>query len=105
MNAIRPHIGRELDFTHDNGLLGKRRERAEIAFALRHGHDWIGNPAHAPAWSDPRTARHTSSRLLTSFLENVFQHVAHLGGVGAVELDEFTRHFSGSDINLIDDLG
>jgi hypothetical protein len=105
VNAIRPHIGRELDFTHDNRLLGKRRERAEIGLALRHGHDRIGNPTHSPAPRTPRTTRHTRSRLVTSFLENVFQHVTHLGGVGAFELDEFTRHFSGGDINLIDDLG
>ena len=102
VNAVCPHIGRELDLPHNDGVLRKRRERAEIGVALRHGHDRIGNPAHA---STGRPSRADRPVLFGSFLENVFQRVTHLGGVGAFELDELARHFSRGDINLIDDLG
>jgi len=65
------------------------------------GLDWVLS-AHASA---ERPSRARRPGLVGPFLENILQGIDNLACVGALEFDEFTRHFSWGDINLIDDLG
>ncbi len=42
MNPVRPHVRGDLDFADDDGVLGKRRERPDIAFLFRRLRDDAG---------------------------------------------------------------
>ena len=103
MNPVCPHVGRYLDLADDDGILGKGSERANVVFFLlllrrRGGH-------HLTHVLNPRYRRRRArGRGLISFIENLFQHVDHLGRIGPFQLDEFAHHLRRRDVHLVDDV-
>ena len=104
MDAIRAHIGRNLDLADDHGVFRQTGESTDVAVVIhdrrlrRHGDSW------------PNTTHRTSPGLrcaglaLLGLFENVLQHVDDLRRISALESDELAHHFRWRYVDLADDV-
>ena len=92
VDAIRAHVRRQFNFTNNYGLFGEHTRAAGFnRYRLRHRR-------HLHGANSPLTRL---TRGLRAFFENVLQHVDHLAGISALELDKLANHFRRGDVHLL----
>ncbi len=96
MNPVGADVGRKFDFAHYDRFFREAAQPANLIF------NWHGLRHRR---SHPHATDSRLGRWLTALLENVPEHVADFGRIGALELDELAHHLYRSHVKLCNHAG